>query len=249
MTTTTTRSLTTLDDVRSTYDKATQEWDGWSWTHSFGGVDDECAYCRTLSTCGVQIVIEPGDPDLNETPEEACEHLRDALDQAREYRDQCAADAQSAESEAAEALEAIDDDLPRALRHAQRAASIEREYGDSPTWGPLEDAIEQAIEDEPSVTWESHIKAVSDAVATDDLDGLIATLDPHLCHTRPEGYESLPDDWCDTDEGLGDGGECYEVVAWDETRIVYVITTPEGFRPHDCYLRVRDRETGEDTRA
>lgn len=146
MTTTTLERLAC--EIKNEYDNAVQAWTGWDWTHSFGGTLDDCDYCAGLSCCGSQIVIDPDDADLDDTPHGACEHYRAALDLAREYRDDCAAAAQHAESLAGDAMDHIrGGDWDAALACINDACSAEGDFGDCPTWGPVRDAIESAIDE------------------------------------------------------------------------------------------------------
>jgi len=127
--------------IQDAYDAAANTWTGWNWTQSFGQLAD-CDYCRGLSSCGGQIVVEPGDDDL-EPPHAACEHYRDALAKAGKYAAACLDAAAQAEEYAAYAmslLRAGDRDAARVA--IETACRIERDYGDCPTWGPVRDAIE-----------------------------------------------------------------------------------------------------------
>lgn len=142
--------MTTLErltgDIKSAYDNAVQAWTGWDWPHSFGGTRDDCEYCDGLSCCGSQIVIEPDDDDIDDPPQDACEHYRSALGAAREYRDGCAVAARHAESLAGDAMDHIRaGDWEAAMACIDDACSAESAYGDCPTWKPVRTAIEAAI--------------------------------------------------------------------------------------------------------
>jgi hypothetical protein len=135
--------------VFEAFNNRRDDWQGWQWTHSFGGraPEGECDYCETLPSWGSQIVIEPGDEDLDETPNGTCEHYNQALDQARKYRDACKEAAVSARHYACDASEKADEgEWESAVALANQAASLENYYGDSPTWGPFAKLVEELAE-------------------------------------------------------------------------------------------------------
>jgi hypothetical protein len=108
----------------------------------------------------------------------------------------------------------------------------------------LDDGLEylQGLRD---TIWTDHVAEVAEAMESapegEEIDALIETLDPHLCHTRDgDLHAALPDEWVIGD-GAGGGGEGYEIVGWDARRYVYVEWTPGGFTPHDCWVVVRER--------
>ncbi|MFA5943196.1 MAG: hypothetical protein WC876_01880 [Candidatus Thermoplasmatota archaeon] len=74
---------------------------------------------------------------------------RDLLEAGQERLDEVEADAKRAERHGKEAIRlAREDDISGAIGEAESAASLERGYGDDPTWGPLVAALEEAGEGE-----------------------------------------------------------------------------------------------------
>lgn len=75
-----------------------------------------------------------------------------------------------------------------------------------------------------------------------DLDSLVAILDGddlELLANRPESEDNIS--WLPTfgGEDAGDGGEGWEVLSWDEARIV---TMHRDYGGNGHYLRVNERE-------
>ena len=63
--------------------------------------------------------------------------------EVRDYDAGCVRDAREAEAEATEAVRYLrTGEYADAWEHAKRAAALERQYGDTPTWGDFADAVE-----------------------------------------------------------------------------------------------------------
>ena len=114
--------MTPLKAVENAHHKATSTWTDASWTHEYR-VD------------GSDMRDKDGEP-IYCSGEEDCSTCRDAT-----------SDAESAESEGAEALTAAQAGLwDAAVEHAEAAARLEQEWGDDPTWGAFVDAVKAAAE-------------------------------------------------------------------------------------------------------
>ncbi len=133
----------TQDAITAAYETAQGRWSGWDWPHSFGAIDDDCAYCcERVSVCGTSIVLEG--PLDDEPPPDACEHYRAAHAEALEYDGACRSDAAAAEDLAAEAMEHLAAGrIAAAISCAQQVSQIESRYGDDPTWGAWRKLIDQ----------------------------------------------------------------------------------------------------------
>lgn len=118
-----TKDSTGLAAVEAAHAAATGTWTGADWTHE-------------LRRDGRDVYedVDGHDEAVYCSGESDCERCRDAE-----------RDAAGAEVEADEALEhAREGRWDEALGHAEEAARLEGEWGDSPTWRPLVEAIEGA---------------------------------------------------------------------------------------------------------
>jgi len=162
-----------LDKIRDIYDRESHTWTGCNWTTQHGatmldldgydsatlrGIADKIA-AGTATEDEEETVPSPGTPEqLNMvTPDtdgdeymEALRRIRgwwvDDLRSGADWLETVESAAATAEAFAAEAMAAVDrGDLAAALTAAESACSFESEYGDDPTWGDFQRAIEAAI--------------------------------------------------------------------------------------------------------
>lgn len=137
---------TTPEEARKSAAKwATVVMAGW-----IGGVSRWMRWPETPDDCDLdeadfrELVAAMGTLET-ENGAEAAQQLSADYDSAAEWLDECEGNAEAAEDEARQAIEALDaDDLDEALFHAHRACRIEEEYGDCPTWRAFRAAMEAA---------------------------------------------------------------------------------------------------------
>ncbi len=145
-----------VDAAIAAYESASGEWEGLNWTQWIGDPDAQISaesYADTdwTDTDAVADVradvrrklaaIATEDEDVND------DDLGDIVTAIREYVEQVAADAEEAEREAAEAYDHLRAGrYAKALECAERASSLEHEYGDDPTWGRFLAAVEAVVE-------------------------------------------------------------------------------------------------------
>lgn len=118
------KTSATVNNVERLYFEATGSWAGADWTHDLVPLSTRVVPRRTC------------------TDEDYCDGSEPCQTCAEAERD-----ATAAEDEAAIAMERYRyGDLEGALAAATRAQNLEGTYGDSPTWGPLRDAIFAEVE-------------------------------------------------------------------------------------------------------
>ncbi len=113
-----------IDQFLALHEQAAGRWAGASWTHE-------------LRRDGRVVLAQGGSPIYCDGEMEDCDTCAEAT-----------AAAAKAETEAAFAESALRRcDLAEAASRARRAADIEQDFGDCPTWGPFADACERALAD------------------------------------------------------------------------------------------------------
>lgn len=124
----------TLDKIRKEIETASHDWTGWEWAQGFGAI--------VLDGMGPEA-------DWDEWEQKTAEKYGYNLaHEARGYGESCQDDAESAAEKGETAMEALaKKDYQGALRHLQAAVSLEREYGDAHSWGPVLQAVKEYIEE------------------------------------------------------------------------------------------------------
>ena len=119
---TTTTDLFAQDPVQQAYALGVGSWSGADWTHR-----------RRVD--GINVTTHEGAPVYCDNTKR-CDTCSEAGQAAIE-----------AESLAAEAIGLYRDNrVHAAMQLAEQASALERQWGDAPTWGPLEDAIGEMLD-------------------------------------------------------------------------------------------------------
>lgn len=119
--------------ARHLYRTASGTWDGCDWTTDIGGAGINCD----------GMTAEEADSLASAVAGAVADSYSSAADYLRRV-EQAAAEAEGSASAAMEAL--AGGRLEDAARLAARAADLERQFGDAPTWGALADELERLTE-------------------------------------------------------------------------------------------------------
>lgn len=145
------------DEIEEKADEASDEWEGWTWTHDPGGlavngpgsVDDwddwEEKRAKKLTPKDLIPYFEYHGVD-DPSPADVQETRRSIAAAERQYGKECQGNAAAAAKLAKKAVaQARLGYWDEALDLAEQAASIEKNYGDCPAYRPLVAAIEHAV--------------------------------------------------------------------------------------------------------